>query len=106
MKAVSYKHSWSTNETEEQEMASLFGALLVEHDTSESYEQESAHLFKKGTKYFWISSNGCSCWEGDYDGWELGKIELKKLAQKNLKNRHGQRDTADFLVAKWVLDNL
>lgn len=106
MKPVSYKHSWSTDQTQADEMAELFGTLLVEYDTSEAYEQESSHLFKKGTKYYWIDANGCSCWEGDYGGWELTKTELKTLAQKNWDNKYDWRDAADALVARWVLDNL
>lgn len=106
MKAVSYRHSWSSHKSEEEEMAELFGTLLVGHDTSEAYEQESSYLFKKGTKYVWIDANGCSCWDGDYDGWELTKTELKTLAKKTLDNSYGGRDRAGELVAKWVAENL
>lgn len=104
MKEVTYKHSWSTNQTEEQEMAEKFGKLLVEYDTSEAYEQESSHLFKKGTKYYWVDANGCSCWEGDYEGWELTKPELMKLAKSALERKY--RDSASDLVAQWIMDNL
>lgn len=86
MKTVSYKHSWGSKLNKPEEMVKLFGTLLVEEDTSNGYDTETSHLFKKGTKYVWIDANGCSCWEGDYDGWELTKSELKKLAAKNAIN--------------------
>ena len=106
MKPVTFKHSWGANQTEEQEMEQKFGVLLTDFETSEPYETERSLLFKKGTKYIWLGANGCSCWEGDYDGWELSKPDLKKLALKTWETRYDWRDTADALVAKWVMENL
>lgn len=107
MTDVTYRHSWADNQTVAEEMAEKFGTLLVEHDTSEPYETEESLLFKndKG-EYVWLSANGCSCWDGDYDGWVLDKDELLKLATTTYERRYDWRDTADALVAKWVLENI
>lgn len=104
MKAVDYKHSWSNNRSESEEMSDLFGTLLADYDTSDAYETEVSYLFKKGSKYTWIDGNGCSCWEGDYEGWELTESELMKLADKTLQANY--RGTAQVLIAKWVKENL
>lgn len=87
-------------------MTELFGTLLVDFDESQGYDTEISMLFKKGTKYIWLDANGCSCWSGDYDGWEINKTELKTLAKKSIDNRYSWRDTADVKVAEWVMQNL
>lgn len=97
MKTVTY----SADQTTEQEMEEKFGTLLVEHDTSDDC-MESASLFRsKDGKYVWLSANGC---DSDYDGWILTEDELRRLAEKIYKDRY--RETADALVAKWVIDNI
>lgn len=107
MKDVTFRHSWNANQTIEQEMEEKFGTLLVEHDTSEDYQVERSLLFSKnGREYVWLSANGCSCWDGDYDGWVLTEDELRKLAEKTYQHKYDWRDSADALVAKWVIDNI
>lgn len=107
MKSVTYRHDWGSNLNENEEMAELFGKVLVDHDTSEPYEQETSTLFynPKTRKYTWIDSNGCSCWDGDYDGWELTKTELVELARKKVDDKGRYRDDAEYLVAKWVTEH-
>lgn len=107
MKTVTYRHDWGSDLNETDEMAELFGKLLVDYDTSEPYEQETSSLFynSKTRKYTWIDSNGCSCWDGDYDGWELTKKELVELAKKKVEDKGRYRDDAEYLVAKWVTEH-
>jgi len=106
MKPVTYRHNWDSKMSREEEMAEKFGQLLVSHDTSEDYEEETSSLFVRDGEYTWIDSNGCSCWDGDYDGWILDLEELKALAKKTYDNRYDGRDRAEELVAGWVLENL
>lgn len=103
MISVEYRHSWSADKTAEQEMAEKFGKLLHDIDTADSYEVAESHLFKKGTKYYWIQANGCSCWDGDYDGYELTKPELMKLAKARAKDTWGGHEKQ---MAEWILENL
>lgn len=107
MRSVTYRHSWVTDLNAEDEMADKFGKLLISYDTSEPYEQETSDLFinEKGL-YTWIDSNGCSCWDGDYEGWELTYEELDALSQKTFDNKWTDRDQADYLVAKWARENI
>lgn len=107
MKSVTYRRDWGSNTSEAEEMEEKFGKLLVEFDKSEPYETEVSSLFynKKTRKYTWIDANGCSCWDGDWDGWELTKTELKQLAEKAVANRYSWRDTAEYLVGAWVMEH-
>ena len=108
MRAVEYRHNWGSGQTREEEMEEKFGKLLVAHDTSEDYQEETSSLFfdEKTDEYVWIDSNGCSCWDGDYDGWALSKEELLTLADKAVQNRYEWRDTAAYLVGAWVQENI
>ena len=54
----------------------------------------------------WIDADGCSCWDGDWGGWELELDELHKLADKAIEGEYDWRETADVKVAKWIKGNL
>jgi predicted AlkP superfamily pyrophosphatase or phosphodiesterase len=56
------------------------GEPIHETDSHPDWEQNATKLFKNGTKYTLIASNGCSCWDGDWEGWtNINKTELRKL---------------------------
>jgi hypothetical protein len=106
MKGVTYRHNWSADLSQESEMQDKFGTLLVEHNKSEGYDVDESLLFQNKDGYFiWISASGCSCWDGEYDGWILNKDELKKMARRNINHECGE-DNADSLVSQWILDNI
>jgi hypothetical protein len=107
MKALTYHHNWSTNMTADEEMAAEFGTLLHEVDTSEGYDTELARLHKSPDGRFnLLEANGCSCWDGDYDGWSFTKTELLKWAkQKSGKQEYEWRRQAHELVADWVMEH-
>lgn len=104
MKSVTYQHSWTNDKTEEQEMTEKFGKLIHTEDTAEDYEVAESHLYKKGTKYYLLEADDCSCWEGDYSGFELTKPELRKLAKARADNKF--IDGHDKLMGEWILANL
>lgn len=108
MKAVEYRRNWGSDRTAEEDMSDKFGKLLVTYDTSEPYEEETSSLFydEEADEYTWIDSNGCSCWDGDYEGWTLEKSELLTLADKAVENRYSWRDTARYLVGAWIKENI
>lgn len=107
MKDVTYMHSWDTKKTKEEEMAELFGELLNSEDTADSYEVAESHLYKKGRSYFWLQANGCSCWDGDYYGYELTLTELRKLAKARANDPSGSYgDGHEKLMGKWINENL
>lgn len=107
MKDVEYRHSWTGDKSSEEEMREKFGELLYEVSTADAYEVAESMLFYNGKKYFWLQANGCSCWDGDYYGWELGKTELKKLANARAKDQDGYRG-ADHtkLMGIWIKENI
>ena len=107
MKTVTYRHDWGSNLNTEDEMVEKFGKLLVDINTSEDYQQETSSLFynPKTRKYTWIDSNGCSCWDGDYDGWELTKEEMLTIAKKKVENKRDWREAAEDIVAQWIVDH-
>lgn len=103
MKAVDYTHGWRSKETKED----LFGELLNSEDTADAYEVSESRLYKKGRKYYWLQAEGCSCWEGDYYGYELTKTELLRLAEARSKDPDGYRGANhDKLMGVWVVENL
>ncbi len=106
MKAIEYQHKYSSDTTEEQEMADLYGLLLTDADTSPSYEVEQTKLFRKDDEYFLLRANGCSCWDGDWDGWQFDKTELIAWALKQEKSSYRDEEDSDYLVAQWIKDNL
>lgn len=107
MKTVTYRHNWSSNLNTEDEMASLFGVLLAYENTSEDYQEETSSLYlDKNGLYTWIDSSGCSCWDGDFEGWQCEKEELLKLAKEKVEHKSRHRDAAEDLIAQWIVDNL
>lgn len=105
MKNIEYMHSWQTKLTKEQEMADRYGDLLHTTDTADSYEVAESHLYKKGRKYYWLQANGCSCWDGDYSGWELTLTELRKLAKARAKDDDGY-ENHEQQMGVWIGENL
>jgi hypothetical protein len=107
MKDVAYNHSYSSDLSREDEMKAQFGELLNTEDTADSYEVAESHLYKKGSKYFWIQASGCSCWDGDYYGWELTKTELKALAKKRADDEDGYSGAGhEKLMGQWIKENI
>jgi hypothetical protein len=105
MKDVEYRPSWSTNK--DSDMADKFGKLLHETDTADAYEVAESMLFFNGKKYYWLQANGCSCWDGDYYGWELTKLQLIKLAKARSKDEDGYRGSDhDKLMGQWIVENI
>jgi hypothetical protein len=103
MKSIAYNHHWNSELSQEQEMIKLFGTELDFENNADSYETNEAYLFQKGDKYFYLSANGCSCWDGDYDGWQFTKLELLKWAKENAANDY---EDSDQLLAQWIMDNI
>lgn len=107
MKDVEYMHSWNSKVSREEEMKERFGELLNSEDTADSYEVAESHLYKKGRKYYWLQANGCSCWDGDYYGYELTLTELRKLAAARAKDPDGYSGAGhEKLMGKWINENL
>lgn len=79
------------------------GELVHEIDESQSYEQDASLLFKNGKKYTLLDSNGCSCWDGDWEGWtDLTKVELKKLGVSWSNDQFGSSAS----IGKWITENI
>lgn len=108
MKPVTYRRNWGSDLTEEEELTELFGELKFEANESEPYEMNASSLFysKKTRKYTWIDANGCSCWDGDWDGWEMNKKEMFALADKLVANAKDYRKYAEDVVAEWIVKNI
>ena len=104
MKAISYRHSWGSDLSEEQEMEQLFGERLVVFGDAEPYTVEEALLFKKDDEYNLLEANGCSCWDGDYDGWSFSYDELIAWAEaKSARQEYKWRRQNFELLADWIL---
>ena len=108
MKAVDYRHSWSTDKSTEEEMEEKFGKLLHETDTADAWEVAESKLFQKDDNtFFWLQANGCSCWDGDYDGWQLTRLQLIKLGKKRAKDEDGYHGADhEKLMGIWITDNI
>lgn len=102
MKSVSYS-GYGTKETKNE----LFGELLHDEDTADSYEVDESQLYFDGKKYYWLQASGCSCWDGDYDGWELTKLQLIKLGKARAKDEDGYRGAGhEKLMGIWITENI
>ena len=80
MKAVSNYHP---DYTENGYSFRGFGTRVKHFDESAPYEEDEAILLvdKKGL-YTILEATGCSCWDGDWEGWtEVTKPQLKKLGK-------------------------
>lgn len=112
MKAVSNYHppyEWNLK-PEEKEKRTLVGSYdfteygkLVHHiDESESYAEDETVLLKKGRYYTLLTATGCSCWDGDWEGWtDLTLTELRKLGSSWEKD-WGSAGS----MGKWINENL
>lgn len=97
MKAISYMHSWSSDKTDDEEKAEKFGKLLHGVYSDEPYQVEDAELYYNGKSYFFIEANGCSCWDGDWDGWEFNKTELIKWAKAKVSKHINMKPDIDWI---------
>lgn len=98
MKAVSNFHpQYSKNGWD----FSLLGEIIHEVNESEPYEEDEAKLLKNRSRYSLIQATGCSCWDGDWEGWtDLTKAEVRKLG-KSWANGYGASKT----LGKWIEAN-
>lgn len=77
----------------------------VKHiDQSEAYEEDEAVLLiNKQDKYTLLSATGCSCWDGDWEGWaDLSRAQVKKLGKSWAKDTYG----ASKILGQWITENL
>lgn len=81
---------------------SLLGDLVHEVDESAAYEEDEAKLFKNQRKYALIQATGCSCWNGDWEGWaDLTKPELRKLGVSWSKEYGAAK-----VMGEWIKENV
>lgn len=99
MKAITIYSLWDDNDEKIKEL----GELVVEIDESEDYEQDASRLYKKGRKYTLLDSNGCSCWDGDWEGWtDLTLTELRKLGKSWAKDEY----SSSKAMGEWIKENM
>jgi hypothetical protein len=101
MKAVSNIHPSYTKSGRER-FPTEYGRKLKSIDESADYDVDEAVLFKaRDGLYTYLRATGCSCWDGDYEGWaELTTVELKTMAEGWVKSSY--QDT-ELSMGKWVL---
>lgn len=81
---------------------SLLGVVVHEVDESEAYEEDEAKLLRNQRKYTMIAATGCSCWDGDWEGWtDLTKAEVRKLGESWSKDGYGATKT----LGEWIKEN-
>lgn len=102
MKDATYHHRWGAKVPEEKELEDLYGELIQDIDESESYEIDQSKLFRKDGLYTILTAFGCSCWDGDWEGWtEVTVEELLPLAKSWGTDRGSQKS-----LGKWILENI
>jgi hypothetical protein len=81
-----------------------FGRRVKYVDESASYEEDEAMLLlNKNGRYTMLLATGCSCWDGDWEGWaDLTLAETRKLGRAWLKDNYG----ASSSLGKWITENL
>ena len=95
MKAVSNYHPGYQNDFSE------YGATIYEVDESEPYEEDEAALIEQDGLYTLIQATGCSCWDGDWEGWtDLTLDELVKVAH-SWTTGYG----AEKVMGQYILEN-
>lgn len=86
-----------------------YGDLLHEVDQAgNNYEVDEAKLYLKDGRYTYLQASGCSCWEGDYEGWtDVVRGDLLRMAATWAKGwtREGYNNT-ESLMGKWILENV
>lgn len=97
MKAITIReYSW--NEDKEKEIWGPLGTLVHETDESEDYEINACKLFNNEGSYTLISANGCSCWDGDWEGWtDLSLEELQKLGDSWAKDTRAEKAMGEYI---------
>lgn len=105
MKAIEYRRNWSSDKIDEKEKTEKFGKLL--HGVYAPYEIEDAELYFDGKYYYFLEANGCSCWEGDWDGWQFTKTEVIKWAKAKVKQQeYNWRKQSYEILAEWIVENI
>lgn len=100
MKAITFREY---NFSGEPDSWAELGKLVNGEDTQPAWEQDAAKLYKKGRKYTLLASSGCSCWDGEWEGWtDLTLTELRKLGQSWSKDSYG----ATKLMGEWIVENV
>lgn len=95
MKATSARYGWDEDLSE-------YGELVREIDGGDGWDVDIARLYKKGRKYSVLMATGCSCFDGEYEGWtELTKAELVSLANK-WKDAFG----AERRLGSWIVNGM
>lgn len=76
-----------------------FGRKVKHIDESEAYEEDEAILLRnRDGKYTLLAATGCSCWDGDWEGWtNISVAELIKLGKAWAKD-YGAAGT----LGKWI----
>ena len=62
---------------------------LADIDESRDYEVDMSGIYTDGTKFYFITASGCSCWSGEYDETVYNSFE-------ELKNAIAMDDTSDY----------
>lgn len=107
MKPIEFQYSYNATERETDQMAKLFGELINEQDASESYEPDTSVLFrdKDGATFNFLRGSGCSCWEGDWYGWNMNLTDLLKWAGEQTARHSAWHTGSDVMLAQWIIDN-
>jgi len=90
--------------TDETKMREFGWEEIHSEDHGAAYEVDQAKLYKKDKKYAMLMATGCSCWEGNFEGWiDLSKKKLLKLAYTwSTADAYNKGETE---LGKWVLAN-
>lgn len=84
MRAISIREDWGGDRKEEWDD---LGIEVVKFNESADYEENETALYNKDGKYTLLAANGCSCWDGEWEGWtDLTIEELKKLGDSWAKD--------------------
>lgn len=99
MRSIEYRCQW---DSDDDRMEELFGTRLHYEDCGGGYETDEAYLFKSGDLYRYLEATGCSCWAGEFEGWELSLEELITLASKWVREDYAKAERA---MGIWVLEH-
>ncbi len=84
-------------------MVDLGWKEIHSEEKGESYDVDEAHLLKNGRKFAMVSATGCSCWDGNVEGWiELTKVAIMKIAKTWAS---GPAARAEKALGEWILKN-
>lgn len=104
MKPINFEQDWTKDGND----FTLLGKEVITIDLSEAYNTDIARVYKQGNKFTTLFGNGCSCWDGRYEGWtNLTKPELKKLATRWASPNYNDHryNYAEAALGRWLLEN-